>query len=92
MSYLFCFVIVVVLDVDLCLLLVVLDAPKNSNGQLFNTVEPQQIGHPAIRTPRQSGHGFSGTQPRESNEKKTEEKDQKTKFRTYFNGIERTSR
>ena len=35
------------------------------------TVEPRLVGHPAIRTPQQSGHGSSGTQPRESNGKKS---------------------
>ena len=34
-----------------------------------STVEPRQFRHPAIGTPQQSGLGFSGTQPRESNGK-----------------------
>ena len=42
----------------------------------YDLAQPRQSGRSAIRTPRQSRHGFSGTQPRESNGK-NEEKDQK---------------
>ena len=42
----------------------------------LTAVVPQQFVHLAIGTPRISGHGFSGTQPRESNGK-IKEKDQK---------------
>ena len=50
---------------------------------LTSPVVPRLVGRSVIRTPRQSGHGFSGTQPRESNEK-NRRKGSKMKFRTYF--------
>ena len=38
------------------------------------TVVPRSIGHPVNRTPRMSGHASSGTQPRESNGKKSKKR------------------
>ena len=43
------------------------------HDSILPTVVPRQTRHPVIGTPRISGHGFSGTQPK----KKIEEKDQK---------------
>ena len=69
---------------------------KVKNGCVYceivrGTVEPRQFRHPAIGTPRQSRHGFYGTQPREPNGK-NRRKGSKMKFRTYFNEFERTPR
>ena len=55
---------------------VTIDRDTNTRLIVDDTVEPRLVGRSVIRTPRQSGHGFSGTQPRESNGK-IEEKDQK---------------
>ena len=38
------------------------------------TVVPRQVGHSVIRSPRHSGLEFSGTQPRESNGKKSKKR------------------
>ena len=48
--------------------------PKVSGFDLHSTVVPRLIGHPVNRTPRLSGHASSGTQPRESNGKKSKKK------------------
>ena len=40
----------------------------------LGTVVPRLVGRSASRTPRMSGHASSGTQPRESNGKKSKKR------------------
>ena len=63
--------------------------PSNLQG-IRSTVVPRKFVHSVNGTPRISGHGFSGTQPRESNGKKSKKrpKNKETnvlqRLRTYF--------
>ena len=56
---------------------------KGQNGRRGTTVVPLRIVPTEIRTPLRIVPGFSGTQPRESNRKKSP-KGSKMKFQTYF--------